>query len=75
MSNKNPNIVYEPEADVLRVEISKTPIDYAREMGNFVVHFNRKGMPAYLEILEARRFLLRSEKAFEKAGLPVLAKA
>ena len=38
---------YEPEADVLRVELAKAPIDYASEMGNVVVHFSKKGIPVY----------------------------
>jgi len=75
MKNKTSRITYEPEADVLRVEISKTPIDYAREVGNLVVHFSRKGLPVYVEILEAKKFLLRSEKALEKAGVPEFVKA
>lgn len=51
---------YEPEADVLRIEIGKNPIDYAAEVGNVVVHFNKKGVPVYFEILEATGFLKRA---------------
>ena len=35
----NPKISYEPDADVLRLEISQKPIDHAREIGNFIVHW------------------------------------
>jgi hypothetical protein len=41
---KKPKISYEPEADILRIEVSKEPIDYAKEMGNFIVHFNSIGI-------------------------------
>lgn len=76
MRNKTPKtkISYEPEADVLRIEISKKPIDYAKEMGNVVVHFSPEGLPVYLEILEAKDFLLKFQKVFEKSGVPELAR-
>ena len=51
---------YEPEADVLRVELGAAPIEYASEMGNIVVHFSKKGIPVYVEILEAAGFLKRA---------------
>ena len=60
--NKKPKISYEPEADVLRVEVAKGAIDYASEIGNFVVHFSRRGIPLYLEILEASKFLKISNR-------------
>jgi len=72
--NKKTKISYDPEADVLRVEISKRPIDYAREMGNFIVHFTKKGLPVYLEVLEAKKFLVRTERILEKAKIPEFAK-
>lgn len=50
-------ISYEAEADVLRVELSKKPIDYATEVGNVVVHFGSDDMPVYLEFLEASKFV------------------
>jgi len=50
-------ISYEPEADVLRVELNKKPIDYATEVGNVVVHFSRENLPVYLEFLEASKFV------------------
>ena len=51
---------YEPEADVLRIETDRRPIDHATEIGNVVVHFSAEGIPAYFEILEATRFLKRA---------------
>ncbi len=48
---------YDPEADVLAVELSDTPFDYAEEYGDFIVHFSKKGKPVYLEILNAKKFL------------------
>ena len=66
-------ISYESEADVLRIEVAKGTIDYASEVGNVVVHFSKKGMPLYLEILEATKFLKESTKELSKAGVPEFA--
>jgi uncharacterized protein YuzE len=54
MKNKNAKIAYDPEADVLSVENNTTtPIAYAQEMGNLVVHFSKKDEPILVEILQA----------------------
>lgn len=58
---------YEPEADVLRIETSRKPIDYATEMGNVVVHFSPEGIPVYFEILEATKFLKRASMMLRPA--------
>ena len=70
---KKTKLGYDPEADVLRIEISKHPIDYAIEVGNIVVHFSPKDLPVYLEILEAKKFLLQSGRILQKAGIPEFA--
>ena len=70
---KKTKISYDPEADVLRIEIAKKPIDYAREMGNIIVHFTEKGLPVYLEILEARKFLLQTKQILGKTRITELA--
>ena len=54
---QKPKISYEPEADVLRVELGKKTIDYATEVGNLVIHFSRENVPVYLEFLEASKFV------------------
>lgn len=55
-------ISYEAEADVLSWEITNQPIDYAKEVGNFVVHFTRRNTPVLVEILEATKFLTKAQK-------------
>lgn len=66
---KNKKISYEKEADILRVELSHSAIDYAEEFGPFVIHFSKRRMPVYVELLEASRFLKESEKAFVREGM------
>lgn len=60
MKKSNIKMSYEPEADVLRIEAEKGPIQYASEVGNVIVHFNRKGSPVYFEILDATKFLKKA---------------
>ena len=58
MNNKNKkNISYDQEADVLMWEVSRQPIDYAKEIGNIVVHFTKNNIPVLVEVLEASKFL------------------
>ena len=60
MKNKDKaKISYEPEADVLMWEITDKPIDYAKEIGDVVVHFTKNNMPVLIEILEASKFLAK----------------
>ena len=65
-NNSQPKINYEPEADVLTYEITSQPIDYAKEIGNIVVHFTKNNIPVLIEILEATRFLKKAEKLTSK---------
>lgn len=60
-SNQKGRISYEPEADVLTWEITGKPIDYAKEIGNIVVHFTKNNTPVLIEILEAARFLKQAQ--------------
>ncbi|MGA2666856.1 MAG: DUF2283 domain-containing protein [Patescibacteria group bacterium] len=67
MKSNQLKINYEPEADVLTYEITSQPIDYAKEIGNIVVHFTKSNMPVLVEILEATKFLKKAEKLTSKA--------
>jgi len=67
-NNKEVKIKYDPEADVLSWEISKTAkIDYASEMGDVVIHFSKNNLPVLVEILRASNLVAKSEKTIEKA--------
>ncbi len=55
-------ISYEPEADVLTWEITDKPIDFAREIGNVVVHFTKNNIPVLVEILEASTFIKKAKQ-------------
>lgn len=61
MKKSKIKIFYEPEADVLSWEVSAKPIDFAKEIGNVVVHFSKDSLPVLFEILDASVFLTKAE--------------
>lgn len=70
-NNLKNKISYEPEADVLMMEISGQPIDHAKEIGNIVVHFTKNDVPVLVEILEASKFFRKAKNLLEKRGIPL----
>ena len=60
---------YDQESDVLAVSISKKPFDYAEEMGDFIVHFDKNDKPVYVEILNASKFVSNAATALPKSSL------
>lgn len=65
--DKASRISYEPEADVLTVEMSRTaPIDFAKEIGNIVVHFTKQGVPVLMEVLNASQFVSQAADLVHK---------
>jgi uncharacterized protein YuzE len=63
MEKKQQKISYEPEADVLRIEIKKGRIDDTIEFGNFIIHLDKDLKPLYMEIIKAKDFLLRTNQS------------
>jgi uncharacterized protein YuzE len=59
-------ISYEPEADILRIEVSDGKISDALESGNFVMHVDKNNKPVYVEVLNASKFLLKSNDIMVK---------
>ena len=51
-------IRYSKDVDVLLIELSEKPIDYAEEEGQIIVHFSKDDEPVLLEILNAKEFLM-----------------
>ena len=48
---------YNKEDDVLMIELSRDPIDYAEQSGDLIVHFSPKRQAVLLEILDATQWL------------------
>jgi len=75
MKKTKTKITYDPDADVLSMEVSgKTKIDHATEAGDFIVHFSKKNEPVLVEVLNGSNFLKRSSKEVLQAS-PILVSA
>ena len=48
---------YSEDVDILLLELSKAPIDYAEEVGNAVLHYSPKKELVLVEILNASSIL------------------
>lgn len=59
MKMNKAKISYDSESDVLMWEVAEKPIDFAKEIGNVVVHFTKDNVPVLVEILEASKFLTK----------------
>ena len=67
MKKDNIKISYDSEADVMSWETTQNgKIDYATEIGNFIVHFSKDNEPLLIEVLEASKILKKSEQEIEK---------
>ena len=53
-------ISYNREVDILTIQVSETPADYAEESDGVITHFSVDGKPVMLEIQGGRAFLLSS---------------
>lgn len=48
---------YDEEEDILTIETSEEPIDYAEKIGPVIVHFTKEGKAVLFEIMDATDFL------------------
>jgi len=68
MKKNNIKISYDSDADIMSWETDeKSKIDYASEIGNFIVHFSKDNRPLLIEILEASKVLKKSEQQIKQA--------
>ena len=58
---------YDQESDILAIWIVNKPFDYAEEMGDFIVHFDKKNNPVYVEIMRAHKFLKKATTILPKS--------
>lgn len=59
-------IRYSKDVDILMIELSDKPIDYAEEEGQIIVHFSKDDEPVLIEILDAKDFVLSSISSIVK---------
>jgi len=53
-------IRYSKDVDILLIELSEKPIEYAEEEGQLIIHFSKEGEPVLIEILDAKDFIMNS---------------
>lgn len=46
-------MVYDPESNLLSIEVASGAITHAREFGNLIIHLSAAGKPILIEILDA----------------------
>ncbi len=60
-------ISYNREDDIMLLEVSEAPIDFAEEMGPIIVHFTKERKPVLLEILDASEFIATAARSTIRA--------
>lgn len=53
-------IKYDKDSDILLIELSEKPIDYAEEEGQIIIHFTKDKETVLLEILDAKEFIMNT---------------
>ncbi len=48
-------IKYSSDVDAVLVELNDSPIDYAEEFEDIIIHYTRSGEPVLLEFLDAKQ--------------------
>ncbi len=56
-------IRYSRDEDILIIETASGEIDYAEEMGQFIIHYTKDKKPVMLEIQDASEFLSLATKS------------
>ena len=55
-------MLYDPDANIICIELANGAISHAVEYGNIVIHFSKNGKPIIIEILEASNFVGQFDK-------------
>ena len=62
-------MIYDPESNIMSLELTKDPIANAKEFGNFIIHFSKTGKPVLIEILDASKLVGQFDKVKDKGRL------
>ena len=57
---------YDPESNIISLEIASGKIDHVIELGNFLIHVNKNNAPLLIEILDGGK--LASQFATNEKG-------
>ncbi len=50
---------YDPETDILLIELSRSKPDFGEQKENVITHYNKKGIPIEIEILDASKTIAK----------------
>lgn len=50
-------MLYDPESNLLSIELAKGEISHAKDYGNFIIHLSKNNTPLLVEILDASKFM------------------
>lgn len=54
---------YDPKTDILLIKLSSEKPDFGEQKGNIINHYNKKGKPIQIEILDARKTTVKMVEA------------
>jgi hypothetical protein len=63
---------YDPESNIISVEIAKGKITGCLEVGNFLIHVGKTKSPLLIEILDGGSFIAQLQKVKGKEALSSL---
>ena len=55
-------MIYDPESNIISIELAKGKISHVREIGNILIHVSKVGKPILIEILDASKFTGQFDK-------------
>ena len=55
-------MLYDPDSNILSIEISKDTIVDTKEIGNLLLHVNKLGAPVLIEILDASKLVGKKQE-------------
>jgi uncharacterized protein YuzE len=63
---------YDAKTDILMIELGKGKPDFGEQNENIITHYNKKGLPIEIEILDASKTVAKLiETMFKKKGVQV----
>jgi len=54
---------YDPKTDIMVLVLGKGRLDFGEQKGNIITHYDRKGKPLEIEILEASKTAMKMVSA------------
>ena len=62
---------YDPQTDILLIKLSKEKPDFGEQRENIITHYNKRGKPIEIEILDARKTAAKIVETIFKKKKPI----